>query len=223
MGGGLAFALLFGLVVLAPQRARSYGGDWIPIARMPLPRVDGPSLVFVHDAWIGRLGMRLAVAGMSLDSVETMVRQNPTCLVHAHMDNLVSRDPARRARALARLDMSPRAEAMPLELEVAPGDKVRVRRGEVLAGECLREARSDARGILDIAPFIWQADIPGVAGDGALFVRDLGPRANERLIAAMPERTPYVWYLDSPDADPRLVTYAAGMRAIWGGAEPASP
>jgi 4-amino-4-deoxy-L-arabinose transferase-like glycosyltransferase len=223
VGGGLAFALLYGLVVLAPQRARSYGGDWIPIARLPLPRVEGPSLVFVHDAWIGRLGMRLAVAGMSLDSVETMVRQNPTCLVHAHMDDLVSRDPARRARALARLDMSPRARDLPVELEVAPGDKVRVRRGEVLAGECLREARSDARGILDIAPFIWQADVPGVAGDGALFVRDLGPAANARLIAALPERTPFVWYLARPDADPRLVPYAAGMRAIWGGSEPASP
>lgn len=214
--GGLAFALLLGIFVLAPQRARSYGGEWIPIARLRVPRPEGASLVFVHDAWIGRLSMRLAVAGMTLDAVETAVRQNPTCLLHTLADDLTGPDERRRAGALARLDMQARESGLPLELVIAPGDKVRVRAGERLSGACLREARSDSRGILDIAPLIWQGDLPGVPGEGPLFVRDFGPEHNARLIAAMPERRPYLFYLPSPKAEPVLAPYDAAITLLWG-------
>src|SRR5690606_16787312 len=78
----LAASFALGLTVLAPQRAHSYGGNWISVSRTPLPAVGDSSLVFVHDAWNGRIAMTLASHGMRLDRVETVIRQNSTCRAH---------------------------------------------------------------------------------------------------------------------------------------------
>jgi hypothetical protein len=167
--------------------------------------------------------MRLAVSGMPLDSVETAIRQNTTCTIQTLAEDLVSADPARRRGALAKLDMEPRATNLPPTIDLAPGDKMRVKLGEVLTAQCVREARSDTRGILDIAPLMWQGDLPGVPGNGPLFVRDLGPEANARVIEAMPERTPYLYFLPTPVSQPTLLPYYRGIAVLWGNAEVATP
>ncbi|MGH7553860.1 MAG: hypothetical protein ACREMQ_12615, partial [Longimicrobiales bacterium] len=223
VAAALAFSLALGLVMMSPQRARSYGGDWIAIARIAVPDLAGPSLIFVHDAWKGRLAMRLAVSGMPLDSVETAIRQNSTCTLQTLADALVSTNSAMRRAAVAQLDMKPRATNLPPTIDLAPGDKIRVQPGEVLTPQCLREARSDTRGILDVAPLVWQGDLPGVPGNGPLFVRDLGPEENARVIAAMPERTPYLYFLPTPASQPTLLPYHRGIAMLWSGAEVVAP
>lgn len=52
-----------------------------------------------------------------------------------------------------------------------------------------------------------------------MYLRDLGPPANESVIELFPEREPAVLFLDPSDRSSRAVPYDAGMRALWGEAE----
>lgn len=201
------YLLLGGLVgvgLLAPLRLASYarGERGRRIAREAGPH----GLVFVHEGWAARLSMRLAAAGMRLDSVETALRVNPTCAVEQFADHSGS----------SALDFQRRATALPPQVQVLPGVRARVRPGEVLTPVCLREARADRFGALDLAPLLWLGDLPGLPGDGVMFVRDLGPQANARLRARYPDRRPLL-LLPSHGAQATLVPYAAGMQRLWGG------
>jgi hypothetical protein len=210
---GLLGALVFGLLVLAPQRGLSYGGEWLAITRVPAPQVKGPALIFVHDAWKARVGMTLASHGYRLDTVETLLRQNSTCAVHEFAGAVGAGDSVRVKSMLARLDTVPRASRLPRAVEIAPGDPIRIQPNEVPTAECRVQMRSDERGILDLAPLLWRGDLPGAAARGALYVRDLGPTRNAELIARHPDRQPYV-YAQRGDAIV-LYPYAEGMSALW--------
>ena len=229
----LAAAFLMGFVYLIPRRALSYGGEWISVARTPLPEPPGRALVFVHDAWSGRSAMTLASAGLRLDVVETLVRQNSTCRVHELASAWAAGDTARAARMLAALDTVPRAAPLlaaglgaaapapgaaltqPIPIEISPGNRLRYWPGEVLTPECLREALSDRRGTIDIAPLLPRADLHGDGDARVLIVRDLGPERNAALLRAHPERTPWVYALSHPRGAPVLVPYDAGMSVLW--------
>src|SRR5690606_28238134 len=100
-------------------------------------------------------------------------------------------------------------------VEIAPDNWILVRSGEAMSPECAREIHADRNGVVDIAPMLWQGDLPGLPATGAMFVRDLGPEANAALIAAHPERVPYVFFTPSPDREPVLVPYEQGIAAIW--------
>jgi hypothetical protein len=84
-----------------------------------------------------------------------------------------------------------------------------------MPSNCLLEAASDTLGIVEMAGLLWQTDLPGTDGPGAMVVRDLGPSANALLIARYPTRTPSVFYRPVKEGPPRLVPYADGMRALW--------
>ncbi|HEX6135813.1 MAG TPA: hypothetical protein VFZ24_17700 [Longimicrobiales bacterium] len=206
-------SLAIGLTALAPQRLASYGGDWFEIMRTPAPRLESPALVFVHDAWTGRVAMTLAAAGYRLDQVETLVRQNSTCALHHFAVQTGGHE--RPAVLPAALDTVPRPDRLPLLVEIAPGDRIRAWPDEQLTPECSRQARSDRFGILDLAPLAWQGDLPLSTPRGALFVRDLGPERNAELIAAHPDRTPWLYAMTAGGA-PRLLPYAEGMSLLWG-------
>ncbi len=204
------------LVYLAPRRAASYGGSWISIARTPVPRPDGASIVFVHDAWNARLAMSLAARDMRLDLVETLIRQNPTCRVDEYVRAVVAGDDAAAAQMMGALDTVPRANRLPIPVELAPGDGMRVAAGEVLTGPCMQQALSDRFGIIDISPLLWQAELHGRAGDGPLIVRDLGPERNARLLARYPDRSAWLYVADHESADGvRLLPYGSGVRELW--------
>ncbi len=213
--GALAGALAFGVLVLAPQRAASYGGEWLSITRIAEPRLSGPAIVFVHDAWMARAGMTLAAHGYRLDTVETLLRQNSTCAVQQLADFESNGDTANARSLLARLDTIPRATRLPRTVEIAPGDPIRMQPGETLTPYCLTHARSDSAGILDVAPLTWRGDLPGSEPRGILYVRDLGPARNAVLIAQHPERTPYL-YSARGRSDATLYPYAEGMQRLWG-------
>ena len=209
-----AAALVFGAVVLLPQRLGSYQITPETEALLKAPQVNEPSLVFVHGGWTARIGMKLAAHGMRLDSVETALRQNPTCNVHAFADGF-----AKGAPPGSPLDFKPRAVNLPAVAEITPGNRIRVVANEQFDDACAKQIQSDQDGILDVTPFVWQGDLPGLTPRGALFARDMGPEANRALIAAHPERKPLMLL---PDAEAvRLVPYGDAEAKIWGAdAEP---
>ncbi len=209
-----AIAWIAGLVYLAPQRLASYGGQWMESSRIELPRGARPSLVFVHGAWTARVASRLIAQGMRVDSLEAAMRQNTTCESHDYA--LWLSRPAPRSGA-PRFDFSIVPRDVPPTMLIAAGDEIRVRPGQRMSPECLREVASDTLGIVDVGPLLWQGDLPGLGGTGAMFVRDMGPAANARLIQRYPEREPVVLLRLRDDQPPRLMSYADGMNVLWRG------
>jgi hypothetical protein len=152
--------------------------------------------------------MRLAGSGMRLDSVETAMRQNPTCVVHQFADSFANGE-----KSSITLDFKPRATNLPAIAEITPGNRIRVVANQPLDSVCTPEVRADLAGIIDVTPFIWQGDLPGREPAGALFVRDMGPAQNRKLMAAHSTRRPMMLL---PDGDSvRLVPYSIAERAIW--------
>lgn len=213
----LTFALswMAGLLYLGPQRLASYGGQWMERS-LEVPRGDRPLLVFVHGAWTGRVAMRLVAHGMRLDSLEAAIRQNTTCDSHNYSLWYSSRA-ADRAREAPPLDFSFVPRNPPPQVRIAAGDDIRAKPGVPLSRECLREVASDTLGIVDVGPLLWQGDLPGLGGEGPMFVRDMGPEANARLIQKYPERVPAVLLRPRDDQPPKLFPYAEGMNLLWPG------
>jgi hypothetical protein len=213
----LTFALswIAGLFYLGPQRLASYGGAWMESSRLEIPGGGHqPSLVFVHGGWTGRVVMRLISHGMRVDSVEAAMRQNSTCDSHTY-SLWYSGSADNRAHDPPPLDFSIVPHDPPPQVKIAAGDEIRSRPGIALSPECFREVASDTLGIVDVAPFLWHGDLPGIAGNGAMFVRDMGPEANAGLIRRYPNRVPAVLLRPHDAQPPKLVPYAEGMKILW--------
>jgi hypothetical protein len=203
-----------GLFYLGPSRLLNYGREWMESSRLEAPRGDTPTLVFVHGAWTGRIAMRLVAHGMRLDSVEAAMRQNSTCDTHAYALWYSGRSDERVAPAPP-LDFSLVPHDPPPKVTIARGDEIRVRQGTQLTPACLREVASDTLGIVDIGPLVWQGDLPGLAGSGAMFVRDMGPETNALLIEKYPDRLPVVLLRPHDNEPPKQMPYREGMALLW--------
>jgi hypothetical protein len=205
---GLAVALFYA----APAKLRSYRGiaERSGMAVTP-PTVSGPSLVFVHGAWEDRLAARLAASGMRVDSIRLALRHSSSCRVELFLEG--RERPA--SGGFPDLAFGSGAGAPPRTLTMPSGSVIRSYENEVLDPRCEREAASDFEGALGLPPLLWQGDLPGLGTDGAMFVRDLGPERNARLTGRFPERTPRL--LLSRRGEVQLVSYAEGMRELWGG------
>jgi len=220
------WTLLVSLVgggILVGNRVLEY--RWAPetLARISVPRlpVGEPSLVFVHGSWSERITARLQDAGMRLDSIETALHRNDVCLLHLYA---LAREGALRGEAGADpgafdLDFEAAPEA-PSALEpvyLSEGNRILVDPRRPVAPACEMEARADARGIISLAPLLWQGDLPGMEDGLPMFVRDLGPGENRRILEAFPERRPYVLMTPAPEGRPLIRDYEEGMQLIWGG------
>lgn len=212
----LTLGLVMGLVYLAPQRLLSYGGPYMASTRIAPPQTKEPSLIFVHGGWTGRLAMPLIAMGMPLDSVETLFRQNPTCAVDRFAKSYVQASPAERRALVATMDFAPRSGDPLIRVESSPGSIIRVQRGEKLTEPCLKEFFADRLGIVDVSPFLWQRDLPGLEAKGAMLVRDLGPTANEVVMRAFPDRRPFFLYRSAPSTPATVMDYQTGMASVWG-------
>lgn len=200
---GVLAALAAGLFLFTPQRLVSYSIGPQLRALLRAPRIQEPALVFVHGGWTSRIAMRLAAKGMRLDSVETALRQNSTCAVHHFAEQY-----ARGHAPTIKLDFEPRSSNLPPLYELSPGNRIRAAPGEFADPSCGAEMASDARGVIDVSPFIWQGDLPGLQPRGALFVRDMGRQANARLIAAYRDRAPFI-LIENGRGGVRLLPYAS--------------
>ena len=205
-----ALALAAGVGFAAPARLLGYAASGSESGVMlAAPRVDRPSLVFVHEDWESRLGARLAALGVRVDSVRAALRNNTTC----ELERLVSAL-ERSASGTPASAHGPGTRAL-RELRMPSGSTIRTYQGEVLTPECEREAGSDYVGIVALPPLLWQGDLPGLGSRGALYVRDLGPERNARLLARFPQREPAV-LVRAGARQLRLIPYSRGMKELWG-------
>jgi hypothetical protein len=209
--------------ILLANRAEAY--RWSPdtLARITVPGFpeEEQALVFVHGSWSERISARLQASGMRLDSIETALRRNDICALHTFA---LAR--ARAARGESQVEPDPSGldfqllAETPATLEavyLTEGNRILIDRRLGVPPECEREARADARGIVSLAPLIWQGDLPGMEEGRPMFVRDLGPEENGMVLEGFPHRRPYVLMTPAPDSGPALRSYRDGMEVIWGG------
>jgi hypothetical protein len=214
---------ILGAILLIPNRMAAY--RWPPetLARITVPTIPpgNPALVFVHGSWSERISARLQASGMRLDSIETALRRNDVCTLHAYAQERVAakREPRLPSPVPSKLDFQLLAES-PGKLEplyLTEGNRILVDPDVPISPECEREARADGRGIISLAPLLWQGDLPGLEEGRPMFVRDLGPEENEKVLEAFPTRRPFLLLTPGPDAPPELRDYQEGMDLIWGG------
>ena len=213
----LAAAGAAAMLVMAPQRVLSYGGDWLPGFRTAVPPAPDGSVVFVHGAWDTRIMSRLASGGIRLDRVEGAVRQNATCEVQRHLDALGSdRGVFGEARpGLAALDLRPTAREFLPRLLVARDARVRVDTTAPLHPDCVPHVRADRFGAVDASFILWLGDLPGIERGRPLFARDLGPAMNRRLLARYPGRSAWMYGYFADGDSLRLLPYAQGEALLW--------
>jgi hypothetical protein len=200
---------ILAMAALSPIRLASYATPASP-ARAALATVREPALVFVHGSWEDRIGMRLAAAGMRLDSVETLVRQNPTCVAQQYAD----------ARAqngqLPKVDFERRAIDLPARRELWPGSFVRTG-DEPWTTECKAQAFSDRAGVIDPARLFLHAALPGER-TGVIVARDLGPSQNASLLQRYADRRAYLMHTTANNTVV-VEPYAAALAQLWPGEE----
>jgi hypothetical protein len=220
LSNGVAAVLVSGLAVAVfyagPRKLASYRRTPESTAlRAPVAENDRPSIVFVHGSWEARLASRMSALGMRLDSVRLALRHNSTCRVELWV---TGRESARegggqREERAEELRFAGSAGPPLRELRLPSGPVIRSSAGELLDPRCERQAASDFRGVIELAPLVWQGDLPGIGSDGAMFVRDFGPERNLRLLERFPHREPRVLLRTRNQI--RLAPYEQGMAQLW--------
>jgi hypothetical protein len=215
--GGAVFAVGWNV----PARWDSYSWSQETLDRIETPSLPTaePAVVFVHASWNERLSTTLQGAGgMRQDSIIAAIRRNTNCELHGYAL-------AREARVRGGLDV-PLPDIDLEQLGGAPADierprsptgaTLRIRRGESFDGACVRELRADRFGAVALAPLIWQGDLPGIESGRPLFVRDLGPEKNQRILDLFPDRAAYAFTPTAVDEAPELLPYQDAMELLWG-------
>jgi hypothetical protein len=221
---GWAAVVSLGWAVIGGVPLRWSNAGWADetLGRVTLPDVPEPgsALVFVHTSWNERMTSTLQGAGgMRQDSVTSVLRRNATC----DLDRYVRmREQAvrygREVGPLPVLDLTHQAGSPPdLERRLTDsGTTLRIRTGGSFGPDCAREFHADRFGSVALAPLLWQGDLPGDERGRPMFVRDLGPEKNERIRAAFPGRTSWVFAHLSPDGPPQVAPYEQAIATLWG-------
>ncbi|MCH7562408.1 MAG: hypothetical protein IH968_01180 [Gemmatimonadetes bacterium] len=217
-----AAALVAAPVWGIPSRWSTYSWTEETLSRIIVPQTptSGPAIVFTHSSWNERISATLQGAGgMRQDSVISALRRNTSCSLHRFAEAREAL--VRRGEVdvtLPPVDLE-QTSGTPTDIErqsQAAGTTVRLRAGEPLTSGCLRELRADRFGAVALAPLLWQGDLPGLGGEGILFVRDLGPEKNAAILEAFPGRNAYVFVPKTVEAAPELVAYDEAMNVLWG-------
>ena len=210
--------MLGSVVYFIPQRGLSYRwrSEDLEGSALPSPEQDGESIVFVHGGWTTRLWARLAATGMSMDSVETVIRRNGSCRIQRYLDIMEEGGEATTTIQLEREPIPGYPTGMRI-LSLPSGYRVRLDPAQPFTSSCEREAAADAIGVIELSPLLWQDGLPGLGGSALLLARDLGPQRNRLLLTRFPERTPYLYLPLGQGQPPSLVPYREGMELIWNG------
>jgi len=209
----LSFSLLLGFGYLLPHDIRSYARTFAPAPAPPRP--NAPTLVFVHGQWDGRTVARLLAAGMRGDSVTVALSLNSSCSMHEFADvHLQQSVPGDTANA-STLSFTPGVTDGSIPRSLPSGATIWARPDEELSVSCLAQANSDRGGPIPLMPLLWQGDLPGIPGTGAMYVRDLGPTENSRLIERYPRHRVGVLLRHPDDGSPTILPYAAAMELLW--------
>ena len=206
------------LVYFIPQRGLSYRwrSEDLEVSALPAPEQDGESLVFVHGGWTTRLWARLAAAGMSMDSVETVIRRNGSCRIQRYLDAMGEGGETPTTIRLEREPIPGYPTGM-RTLSLPSGYRFRLDPTQPFTPACEREAAADAIGVIELSPLLWQDGLPGLGGNALLLARDMGPQRNRLLLDRFPERTPFLYLPLGQGRPPSLVQYRQGMEMLWNG------
>ncbi|MDH3207801.1 MAG: glycosyltransferase family 39 protein [Gemmatimonadota bacterium] len=207
-----ALALLPGVLMSAARSSES-----LAYVALPDPPGEEPALVFIHGSWSSRVVARLTATGMRRDSVETALRRNDICAVDRYA-RWRAADPSARSASPPTLDLAalPGSPSHLVRTRISPGNDVWTEPGAPRDDRCLREARADSQGVVDLEPFLWRA--PPLPGRTLVVTRDLGPEANATVLTALGSPTGYLYTPGVEGAGaPRLMQYAEGMESLWGG------
>ena len=204
-----------------PTRWASYGWSQETLDRitMPQPPTESASIVFVHTSWNERLSSSLqGTGGVRQDTVITALRRNTNCQLPLYA---LARDA--EAMGVLGVTMPPvdlnQSPGTPADIQRPPapaGATLRIRPNEVFPDSCMQQLRADRFGAVALAPLVWQGDLPGIEEGRPLFVRDLGPEKNRRVLTLYPDRAAFVFVPKAPEAAPELVPYAEAMAILWG-------
>lgn len=214
LAGALLIALLTSVAYAAPGKLRSYADAVLASASGGAPQGSAPSLVFVHTSWEDRLASRLVARGMRLDSVRAALRQNSSCSIQRYLQM----GNAGRDTIMLAADVGAGPAYTLRRIEMPSGSVITISDGESLTTECEREAASDFSGVLSLPPFLWQGDLPGLATEGVMYVRDLGPDKNGRILEQHRPRRPHV-LVRTREGALQILPYSTGMRMLWSPAE----
>lgn len=209
----LVLSLLVGAGYLVPRDIRNYARTFAPTPAPPRP--DIPMLVFVHGTWEGRIVARLLAEGMRADSVNVALALNSTCT----MDEFAKAYSARGNRGELVGSIGVRftagAGGVSEPTRLPSGVVVRTSPDEELTDACLTEAQSNRGGAVPLLPLLWQGDLPGLPAEGAMYVRDLGPADNARLLARYPRRRMGVLLRHPDDGRAVFLPYQEAMELLW--------
>jgi hypothetical protein len=220
----IVLAVVGAVVWGVPTRWGSYTWSQETLDRItpPQPPADSPALVFVHASWNERISASLqGTGGVRQDTVITALRRNTNCQLHLYS---LARDAVAAGQNVSMppvdLDQAPGTPRDIIRPPSPAGATLRIRSNEVFPDACLQQLRADRFGAVALAPLVWQGDLPGLETGRPLYVRDLGPAKNRRLLDLYPERSAFVFVPTAPDAAPELVPYATAMTMLWGSPPP---
>lgn len=192
-------------------------------ATTPPPAPSTDAIVFVHGSAARRTSARLQALGIRADSIESALRRNDLCEVARWVD--VRRGALPGAAPELDFALAPGTPAGLVTVETGPGVFARLTAGPggapFIAPECVASVIGPDRvGTIELDPLLWSVERSGaLTGEAPLFVRDLGPLDNARLLDAFPGRPAWV-LVPGPDGAPTYVEYVEAMERIWGaGAE----
>jgi hypothetical protein len=213
----LLMGLAAGIFYYSPRRLLSFGRvQEYAGSSLEAPRTAFPSLVFVHDSWRTRLGVRLHAGGMRMDSIQAALSHTEPCTVQGFLEMREAGESEGLEASRLALRFEPAAGPDPEGLShagaLSPAE-------ERLALECRRQFTSDGQGVTGLPALLWQGDLPGLSPGGAMFVRDMGAERNALLIDRFPGRRVLFLMPASRRArvnEPRLVSYERGTSALWG-------
>ncbi len=214
---GVLGAVVWGV----PSRWGSYGWSQETLERItpPEPPTESAAIVFVHTSWNERLSATLqGVGGVRQDTVITALRRNTNCQLHLYALGRAAIARGSRDVTLPEVDLD-QIPGTPPDIQRPPaptGATLRIRPNEVFPDSCIQQLHADRFGAVALAPLVWQGDLPGIERGLPLFVRDLGPGKNRRILALYPDRAAFVFVPKAPEAAPELVSYAEAMAILWG-------
>ena len=181
------------------------------------PRANSQALVFVHGGWQGRIVAQLLGNGMRADSVNIGVGLNSSCSMQEFAEAYAERRAGGTKASLPQISFADGVSDGSTPTRLPNGVVIRAKPDEELTPSCLAQAHSDRGGTIPLMPILWQGDLPGLPGAGAMFVRDLGPTENARLIARYPNRRVGVLLRRPDDGSLTILPYETGMELLWGG------
>ncbi len=239
----LVLGAAMGALVLGPHRMSGMGGDLSAGYRLAEPAAPPGAVVFVTGSWGGRITAELVSHGVPQGVAETALRQNSTCTVETHRQGFrqgegplaAYRDrdgrgqweippEAAEAPSAARLPPLDLVRRPPpyeglQEGQVGQGTRIRYIPQEELSDACVRQIRADERGgIIDAGHLHWLGGLPEIEGGRTIYVREMGPELNTRVLERYPDRPTYVLLRRDRISPLELVPYDEAMTFLWGGA-----